>query len=85
MTYDCQDCRKRFRTESALRMHNRALHKNRPVKSARPWLSYLKLKGRKAHPAFVTLIIALGLIGAGFAIADYNVPKEKPAAQAKRK
>lgn len=32
MSFGCAECRKRFRTESALKMHNQAKHRGVPIR-----------------------------------------------------
>lgn len=65
MPYSCPECRKRFRTESALKMHNQAKHKGGVVRQELPpkgrrwwfWLPILMIVGGAAATGVVAAII----------------------------
>ncbi len=83
MTYACEACRKRFRTESALRMHNRALHKDRvmPLKAKRAMWSYFRMLPAKRPPHPLLIGCAVLALAVGLYCSTYDVNIKPTAGQ----
>ena len=64
MAYSCPECRKRFRSESALKMHNQSKHKNKPI---------VEMPPRRSRAFLWLPVLIVGLLVGGLAFGGIRV------------